>query len=265
MMNKKRITIIGGGNMGEAIIASTHKRSSVSVCEKSAQRRRYLKRRYRVSFGDIKACAHASDIIILAVKPQDIDKVLMALKGQVPKSTLIISVAAGVTTRFIERRITRKPRVVRTMPNMPALIGQGITALCAGSYAKPHDLRLAKAVFTGLGKTVIVKEKLLDSITAVSGSGPAYVYLFMECLIDAAQKVGLKKDVAAQLVAATFQGSVNLLAQKNCDPRALRKKVTSKGGTTQAATEIFMNRKIDAIITAAVKAAQKRAKALARQ
>ncbi|MFA5059002.1 MAG: pyrroline-5-carboxylate reductase [Candidatus Omnitrophota bacterium] len=255
----KKIGIIGGGNMGEAIIASSLKKFSICVNEKDKKRCAYLKSRYKTKTMDLTAIAKSSDIIILAVKPQDIEEVLNVLKGRITKNQLVISIAAGITTRFIEKILKENVRIVRTMPNMPALIGQGITAVAKGKYASSNDLIVARRIFDHVGQTIIVQEKLIDGITAVSGSGPAYVYYFMECLINAAKSLGFSESMAKQLVKATFLGSINLAQQKNLDPEVLRAKVTSKGGTTAAALNVFTKKKFETIVKAALTAAKKRA------
>ena len=250
--------------MGEAIISSCLKRFFVHVSEKDVKRQQYLSQNYKLVPYDIGRLVQISDIIILAVKPQDIEEVLKELRKVIKNDQFVISIAAGITTNFIETSLGKKIPVVRTMPNMPALISQGITAVAAGRYAQKADIDLTCKIFDTLGKTVVVEEELIDAITAVSGSGPAYVFLFMECMIKAAESLGLKKELAADLVKTTFAGSVNLLLKKNIEPEELRMKVTSKGGTTQAALDVFMNKKIDEIIRKALVAAKKRAQTLSR-
>lgn len=260
-----KIGVIGGGNMGEAIINSSLKHYFVLVAEKDVKRQRYLYKQYKLIAKDIKSVAQLSEIIILAVKPQDAASALEELKSVAQKDRLIISICAGITTDFIERHLGQRPRVIRTMPNMPALVNQGITAVCKGRYARNSDVRLARSILERLGKTVVVTEGLIDAITAVSGSGPAYVYYFMECLIKGAQSLGLKEDLARALVKSTFLVSIVLLMQRNADPAELRAKVTSKGGTTQAALDVLMKRKFNQIVMHALKAAKKRAKELAKR
>ena len=148
------------------------------------------------------------------------------------------------------------------MPNMPAMIGEGITAVCAGKYAKAVDLKAACKIFDYLGKTVVVKENLMDAITAVSGSGPAYVFFFMECLIKSAEALGLKSDLSKELVMATFLGSVHLLEKQSIEPGILRAKVISKGGTTAAALDVFLKGKFNHLVYQALFAAKKCAKEL---
>lgn len=259
------IGIIGGGNMGEAIINSVLKRFFVFVSEKNVERQQYLQQRYKLIPLDIKKLAQTSDMIILAVKPQDIDGALKELSADIKKETLVVSIAAGITTAFIERHLGKGVRVVRTMPNMPALINQGITAIAKGKNATDADSEYVSKVFGNLGKTVIVDEELIDAVTAVSGSGPAYVFLFIENMIAAAESIGLKKALAEELVQSTFAGSVNLLLKQKIDAGTLRAKVTSKGGTTQAALKVFQKKDLEAIITLALKAAKRRAKELSKK
>ena len=203
----------------------------------------------------------AASVIIFAVKPQEMEILLK----QVPvgKNKLFISIAAGLTTKFFEKHLGGKQRVVRAMPNMPALIGEGITGVCAGQYAKGADLKLAESLLGSIGQTVIVKESMIDAVTAVSGSGPAYVFLFVEQWINAAIKLGFDQAQAKQLVYKTLLGSAHLLEKSQFNAGELRVKVTSKGGTTQAALEVFSQKKFDQLIYKALLAAKKRAKELA--
>lgn len=259
-----KLGIIGGGNMGEAIIAGSLKKFFVSVCEKDVSRQKYLLKNYKIPSYNLKKLSEISDIMILAIKPQDFDEALKELAPSLQKKTLVISIAAGITTQYIERGLGKNIRVVRAMPNLPALIQRGVTAISRGRFAKTSDLNLAKKIFDYIGSTVIVKESSINAITAVSGSGPAYVFLFMECLIAAAEDLGLSKDLALKLVRQTFSGSIALVEKKNADPAGLRVKVTSKGGTTQAAMDVFAKNKFDKIVKKALQAAKRRAKELSR-
>ena len=250
--------------MAEAFIARALKRFFIHVCEKDEARRRYLEQTYKLISHDISRLAQISEVLILAVKPQDLPQVLKELSPVLRKETLVISIAAGITSQFIEKNLGDKIRVIRTMPNMPALVGQGITAVAPGKYAQTNDVDLACKILSSLGKTVIVQEDMIDAITAVSGSGPAYVFLFMECMVKAAESLGLKGNLASDLVKQTFFGSINLLIEKNMDPADLRGKVTSKGGTTEAAIKVFEKNSIDKIITDALRAAKRKAKLLSK-
>ncbi len=265
-MLKTTIGIIGGGNMGEALIKGLHKSYALHVTEADQKRTQYLKKHYRLTIADIDATIQKSHVLILAVKPQDMQTVLSYVKvgNQFSKKDqLVISIAAGLTTRFFEKQLG-KSRVVRTMPNMPALIGEGITGICPGKYATPSDLKLAQKLLETIGETVIVKESMIDAVTAVSGSGPAYVFLFVEQWMAAAKKLGFNDNQAKQLVYKTLLGSAHLLEKSEFSAGTLREKVTSKGGTTAAALDVFAKGKFDSLMNSALGAAKKRAKELAK-
>ncbi len=254
-----KIGIIGGGNMGEAILASLRRQYQVSVSEKEAARVAFLKKKYRVKAYDIFSTVRQSDIVLLAVKPQDAGEALQEIRSAWSKNKVLLSIAAGLTTSYLEKALPPGARVIRTMPNLPALIGEGMTAVSQGKFAKLGDLKKAVKLLEHIGQVIVLPEKMLDGVTAISGSGPAYVFLFMECLAKAARELGFDEGTTDQLVRQTFLGSIHLLAQRNENPAALRVKVTSKGGTTQAATEVFMKNNIEAIIVQAVAAAHHRA------
>lgn len=261
-MGKTTIGLIGGGNMGTAILAGIGRTFAVRVCEADSKRAQVLKRRFRVAVMDITTVVRQSGIVILAVKPQSFEEVLAGVRPFVTKRHLIISIAAGITCRYIEKRLGHGIRVVRTMPNLPAQVGEGMTAVCAGKRATRADLQKARQIFNGIGQAVVVEEKWMDAVTAVSGSGPAYVFLFVECLQKAAVSLGLKKDLSEQLVTQTLKGGLALLEKSKEDAGVLRARVTSKGGTTQAAMDVFFKNKFEEIFERALQAAQKRAKEL---
>ena len=253
----QKIAIIGGGNMGEAIIKGLKR--PVMVCEADPVKAKALVKKYKASVVDL-AGASSADVIILAVKPQDMLNALAQIEAN---GQLFISIAAGLTTAFFEKHLGGKARVIRSMPNMPALIGQGITGISAGKYAKAQDLKTAQEILDSVGQTVIVKESMLDAVTAVSGSGPAYVFLFVEQWMASARTLGFSEAEAKHLVYQTLIGSAHLLEQSEFSAGTLREKVTSKGGTTQAALEVFAKGKFDQIVKKALTAAKNRAKELA--
>lgn len=259
-----KIGLVGGGNMGTAIISRIYKRYAVSICEKDTARAGLLKKKYKAVSVDLRTLAQKSNIVILAVKPQDMDSVLLELKNFITPRHLIVSIAAGLTTGYFESRLGKNVKVIRTMPNMPALIGEGVTALVKGKFATDKDLKTAEAIFKNIGETVIVEENLIDAVTAVSGSGPAYVFLFAECFLKAAQELGLEKSVAQKLVLSTLTGSAHLLVRSKEDAGSLRARVTSRGGTTQAALEVFEKHQIEKIFIEALTAAKNRAKELSK-
>jgi pyrroline-5-carboxylate reductase len=259
-----KIGIIGGGNMGAAILAGIRGSYKICVCECDQRRRRYLRQKFQITVKDLKIVAGCCDAVILAVKPQDFDEVLCALKDSRKEDQLVISIAAGITCRYIEKRLGPGIRVVRTMPNLPAQVGQGMTAVCAGKSATRSDLQKACRIFNGIGQTVVVEEKWMDAVTAVSGSGPAYVFLFAECMEKAARSLGLHTALARHLVVQTLKGSMCLLEQSGEDAEVLRRRVTSKGGTTQAALEVFERDKVAQIFQKALAAAAGRSRELSR-
>lgn len=263
-MSKLRIGIIGGGNMGAAIIGRIRKDFSLQVCEANGRRAQNLRKKFKIKIADLKTVVESSRIVILAVKPQGFDDVLKEIGQLNIKNKLIVSIAAGITTAYIEKRLKGHVKVVRTMPNLPAQVGQGMTGLCAGKKAKTADLNIVKRIFNKIGKTVVVKEKWMDAVTAISGSGPAYFFLFVESYVEAAQSLGLKEDLSRELVLQTLKGSLNLLETQKEDAGVLRQRVTSKGGTTHAALKILMKHKFKILFKMALKSARQRAKELSR-
>lgn len=259
------IAIIGGGNMGEALIKGLYKSHRVVVVEANPLRVKYLKNKYRIAILPLVEVSRLATVVVFAVKPQDMADVLknVSLVGNLD-TKLFISIAAGLTTKFFETHLGGHAKVVRSMPNMPALIGEGITGVCTGKYAKPNDLKLAQAILGVMGQTVVVKESMIDAVTAVSGSGPAYVFLFVEQWMLAAKRLGFTELQAKELVYQTLIGSAHLLKQSPFSAAELRAKVTSKGGTTQAALDIFAKRKFDKAMIEALSVAAKRAKQLAK-
>lgn len=253
-----KITVIGGGNMGEAIIAGIHKQYAVTVCEKDASKARSLRQNYNIEVADLETAVKNCEIVLLAVKPQDFDAVLSQIKEFISKK-LVISIAAGVTTLYIEKKLGGKVKVIRTMPNLPAQVGEAVTAISKGKEATERDLELASCIFNAIGKTVVVEEKFIDAVTALSGSGPAYVFLFVECLEKAANELGLNEPLSKELVRETLRGSLALLEKSGEEAGVLRQKVTSKGGTTQAAMDVFLKHKIEEVFKEALLAAKKRA------
>jgi pyrroline-5-carboxylate reductase len=261
----RKIGMIGGGNMGEAILSSCRRHFTFYVAEKSVKRQNYLRRHYKAKISDLIPMVQKCSILLLAVKPQDFEEVLESFKRFVNVNHLIISIAAGITTSYIEQKIGHRVRVIRTMPNLPALVGQSVTAVAQGRYATKSDFKIACKIFDHIGMTLAVQEKLVNAITATSGNGPGYVYFLMEQMIAAAKKIGLNEKMATELVVETFSGSLHLLKTKKESPGILRQKVTSKGGATQAALEVFMRQKTGRIFDQALKAAVVRAEKLSRR
>jgi pyrroline-5-carboxylate reductase len=266
------IGFIGGGNMAEALIkgiieAKVYPPENIIASDIRSGRLDFLQNQYKIRTTiNNSELARSADIIVLSVKPQTMTDALESIKGSVTADTLVISIAAGIKTRMIASVLDNVP-VIRVMPNTPALIAEGAGALYATDRAKPM-LRKAQRIFEAVGIAVFVDdEDLIDAVTAVSGSGPAYYFLLMEEMIKAAVKIGLPEDVAKKLVLQTAKGA-SLLAiereKENETPAQLRKKVTSPGGTTEAAIKTLEEGNINNLLTQAIKNARDRSKELAK-
>ncbi len=260
------IGFIGGGNMAEAIIkgiiaAKVYPPENIIASDIKSERLEFLKEHYRVrTTADNAELARSVDVLVLSVKPQNMSDALNSIKGSVNPDTLVISIAAGIQTKMIVSSLGNLG-VVRVMPNTPALIGQGAAALYATDRAKPM-LRKAQRIFEAVGVIVFVDDEgLIDAVTAVSGSGPAYFFLLMEEMTKAAVELGLSEDVAKKLVLQTAKGAALLAAERDKDgetPAVLRKKVTSPGGTTEAALKVFADGDFGPLVIAALTRARDR-------
>ncbi len=269
MLNKK-IGIIGCGNMGEALLSRLsgliEKSTSLMVSEEDAKRRGYIQTKYKIIVQiDNNDVVKFADVIILAVKPKDFDNVLKnEICCGISDKKLLISIAAGITTKHIEKIIGPGMPVIRTMPNMGALIGKSITSISKGSSASASDIDTAREIFGTIGDVVEIEEKSVDAVTAISGSGPAYFFYIIEALIETAVELGLSPETAKSLVVKTASASAGLLETLKENPETLRNRVTSKGGTTEAALKIFEKKAVKRIIKNAASAAYKRSKELSR-
>jgi len=268
MADIKRIAFLGGGNMAEAIVKGLLRENTgvpLMIAEISEQRRSYLKATYpNIQIVENSAEAAAwGEIVILAIKPQQATSVLTSLERTLNPDKLIVSIMAGVRTGSIEEALENGTRVVRVMPNTPALVGLGATAICPGRKATPLDLDRVETIFALTGLVVRVEEKQMDAVTGLSGSGPAYVFTFVEALADAGVKNGLARDVSLKLAVQTVLGAARMLAETGEHPALLRDKVTSPGGTTIAALHSMENGRFRGVIMDAVDAACLRSKELA--
>jgi pyrroline-5-carboxylate reductase len=197
-------------------------------------------------------------VIVVSVKPRDVDALLDQLEGEIESDQLILSLAAGVTTRTFEKYLGDVP-VIRAMPNTPALVGEGVTGIAAGAHSGLSELDTAREILDAVGSVRMMDESLLDAVTAVSGTGPAYVFLLAEALIEAALREGLPRDIAERFVSQTIRGAGHLLTGTNKSATELRSQVTSPGGTTAAAVHVLEERGFRALVEDAVRAATKRA------
>lgn len=258
---------IGGGNMAEAIIrgmiAGGTSAEAIIVSEPIEARRQQLALKYSVKTAENNSeVALACNTIILAVKPQQAAAVCGALTNDINGRHLLISIMAGVSCSNLEGFFNEAPRVVRVMPNTPALVLCGATAIAAGKTATKEDMAEAEAIFSLVGNCYRVEEKLMDAVTGLSGSGPAYVLTFIEALADGGVKNGLPRDIALQLAMQTVLGTAKLLAETGEHPGSLRDKVTSPGGTTIAGLHALEKGSFRATVMNAVEAATLRSKEL---
>jgi pyrroline-5-carboxylate reductase len=261
------VALIGGGKMGSALLGGLldggWDPEGLAVAEVDAERRRDLEQQFpKVRIVPSPAWAVAdADVVIVAVKPGDIAASLQAAEASLRAETLVLSIAAGVTIATLEALVPGRP-VVRAMPNTPALVGLGASAIAAGRHADDHHLELASRLLGAVGIVVTVGESSLDAVTGLSGSGPAYVFLMAEAMIEAGVLVGLPRDISEQLVVQTLLGSATLLAQSGDSPESLRAAVTSPGGTTAAGLRELESARLRAAILEAVSAATRRSREL---
>ncbi len=266
----KRLAVIGSGNMAEALVrgilrAGLLPPDAVATSDIAEDRLRRFREQFGVATGsDNAAIAAKADLVLLAVKPQVMGQVLQGLARAIDRQ-LVISIAAGIPTYAIESRLPGSVRVVRVMPNSPALVLEGASALCAGAHVAPEDLGVARALFEAVGRTVVLDETAMDAVTGLSGSGPAYIFVIIEALADAGVRVGLGREVAQLLAAQTVLGSARMVLETGKHPAALKDMVTSPGGTTAAGLHALEGRALRAALLDAVEAATARSRELGRR
>ncbi len=261
----KCIGFIGAGVMGSAIIKSLLNNgvspNQICVYEKDAQKAADIAANLGVNLKGVTELADSCDVLFLAVKPQDLGDLLSKLHLNL--NCLVISIAAGKTSEFIEQGLGQNNPVIRVMPNTPAQIGKGVSAISAGKFATEEHLELAKELLSGCGLVVEVPESQQNAVTALSGSGPAYFFNFVEELIKGGVSLGLSEETATKLAIGTISGSAAMLEESGLDAATLRKNVTSPNGTTAAALNVFIESNLSEIVGKAMKAAADRAQELA--
>ncbi|MBI2104503.1 MAG: pyrroline-5-carboxylate reductase [Candidatus Omnitrophica bacterium] len=270
------IGIIGAGTMGQALLrgllAQGIPRRALRVADANPQTRRLVERRFRLPVeADGREVARRSDLVILAVKPQQFPEAVPPLarhltrpattRGGGASRPLVVTIAAGITLRWLQVRLPGVP-LVRVMPNLPATVGCGFAALAAGRTATRRHRAMARALFGAVGTVVELPERQLDAVTAVSGSGPAYVFYLARIWEEAARKLGLPRAAASEAVRRTLEGSVRLLLASGEPAEALIAKVASKGGTTEAALKVLARRRMPAQFAEALRAAARRSREL---
>jgi pyrroline-5-carboxylate reductase len=271
MKLEQTIGFLGTGNMAEALIkglvsAGVAEPTQVYASNPRRERCQDLAHRYGIhtTVHNVDVVRHA-EIVVLSVKPQILPQVCDEVAAHLKPQALVISIAAGIPAAAIEKRLAPGTRVVRTMPNTPALVGAGATAIAGGGHATEGDLEIARKIFEAVGKAVLLDEEQLDAVTGLSGSGPAYVFLIIEALSDAGVKVGLSRHHAQSLAAQTVLGSAKLLIETNEHPGRLKDNVTSPGGTAIAGIATLEAGGLRTTLINAVEAATRRSRELGAQ
>lgn len=262
-----RIAVLGGGVMGEALIVGFQRRISppptIVVAEKRPERAAELVERLGVLIAEPAQACVGADVVILVVKPQDIRALVDDIASSTEPGSLVISIAAGITTELLETAVPLA-NVVRAMPNTPARIDSGVTGISAGAHCRPEALERARELLSSVGIVVEVPEALQDAVTAVSGSGPAYLFYLAEAMIDGACELGMPPETARTSVVHTLLGAARLLEASGEEPAALRAKVTSPAGTTAAAIAVLDAEDVQRSVRAAIESARDRSRELSR-
>jgi pyrroline-5-carboxylate reductase len=262
--NIENIGFIGAGNMAEALVkglinSGLYGSDQVSVSDNDPAKLKSKSEAYGIkTYESNKDLVQNSSIIVLSVKPQVIREVLAGISTFLSPGDLVISIAAGIPVSLIEDIIGRDKPIIRVMPNTPALIQRGVSALAMGRAAKTEHLNKARDIFNAVGKTVVVDEGMMDAVTALSGSGPGFVFRIMECFVEAGVKQGFDNETALSLITQTFLGASHLADESGQSLSRLREMVTSPGGTTAAGLASFEANGLNEVIASAVKAAHDR-------
>ncbi len=258
------LTFVGAGNMAEALVRGIIRAKLLAArCLRVTDTERRRLDHFQAAFSVTGFERNADgvrgvQVVVLAVKPQVMPDVLRDIGAHLDPATLVVSIAAGITTKRLQQHLPAGQRVVRVMPNMPALAGVGVSAYCLGASASEEDAILVDALFKSVGTVVRLDEKHLDAVTALSGSGPAYVFFLAECMLQAGCEMGLDRVTAKTLTLGTIRGAACLLEETGPEPEELRRRVTSKGGTTAAALSVLEAGRVKDVFVQAIQAAQKR-------
>lgn len=262
-----KLGVIGGGVMAEAIVSrliaqKQYAPPEILISDPVAERRAFLTQTYGVTTTEENGEVAQSEVLLLAIKPQVFSVIAEELHSIVhPEDQLVLSILAGVPLGKLDSGLPRRA-ILRAMPNTPATVGAGITALAAGAMVTPDQMETAQRLFAAIGDVVVVPESLMDAVTGLSGSGPAYVALLVEALADGGVAAGLPRNIAQQLALQTVRGTAELLHETNCHPAILKDQVCSPGGTTIAGVKALENRGFRAAVMDAVQAAAQRSKEL---
>ncbi len=270
MFKNQTIAVVGAGNMATALIGGMLRAKltvpgSIIASRRNEDALEKLRRRWKIhAISDNKKAVSKAQIVILAVKPQAAGTVLEEIAPAAKSSQLFISLMAGLTTRSIARKLKKRVPVVRAMPNTPALVDAGATAIAGGEFASSKDLSKAEAIFASVGNVVTLPENLLDAVTGLSGTGPAYIFMVIEAMIDGGVKVGLPRPIAAKLAAQTVLGAAKLVIESGKHPAILKDDVTTPGGTAITALHRLEAMGLRNVLIEAIVAASKRSEELSR-
>lgn len=269
MLSDETVAVIGAGNIGRALIGGMIRSERIAPEQVIATRRtKSALERMQEEFPGLRTtidnvdAARSATVVVLSIKPQSRSEVVTEIREHVSRDALIVSVLAGVTTERLQIAFGSEQPVVRVMPNTPALVDEGATAIAAGAFAGDTNLATVRHMFEAVGEVVETRESLMDAVTGLSGSGPAYVYMFIEALTDAGVQQGLSRDVAARLAAQTVYGAAKLVLETGKHPAILRDEVTTPGGTAIAAVSELESRGLRTTIINAVNTATQRSKDL---
>ncbi len=259
--------IFGAGVMGETLLSglirSGRDVSDLLITERRVAHAEQLQAKYGVRVVENAEGAAAAEVLVLVVKPQDMDALLSEIRDHVSPGNVVVSLAAGITTEFLEARLPEGASVVRVMPNTPALVDQGMAAISPGRHCTPEHLEQAEQLLRSCGKVVRVDEKHQDAVTAISGSGPAYIFYVVEAMIEAGVVLGMPRATSTELVVQTLFGAATMLKETGEHPTVLREQVSSPGGTTVAALRQLDDHKVRAAFITAMEAAARRSHDLA--
>jgi pyrroline-5-carboxylate reductase len=261
------LAILGAGVMGETVLSGLLRAGwhadQIVATDRRLERQHELTARYGIKMLENTEAVAEAETVILVVKPQDMSDLLSEIAESIKPGTLVVSLAAGVDTTFIESRLPEGVAVVRVMPNTPAQVDEGMAAISPGSHSTQDHLDRVTEILSATGRVITVPERYQDAVTAISGTGPAYLFFVVEAMIEAGVHLGLPRDTATELVVQTMLGSAKLLRETGEHPTVLRERVTSPGGTTAAAVRELEDHKVRAAFLRAMEAARDRSRDLA--
>jgi pyrroline-5-carboxylate reductase len=268
ILKDKKIVFIGAGNMAEALIkgilkAKLMNKQRIMATDIKKERLKYIKKETGItSLFNSREAIEKADFVVFSVKPQVLDSVLGEIGNYLLPHQLVISIIAGITTTYIEKKINNRVPLIRVMPNIAVLVREGMSAFCLGKYVQINHEKIVEEIFGSVGKVIKCQEKEMDAITALSGSGPAYFFYLLEILIRAGREMKLSAEMARTLSEQTILGAINLVKETKIEPAKMRERVTSPGGTTQQALEYLEKKYFAGILIEAIKKAKKRAEEL---